>query len=393
MKRAFTILIVILLIVLAGCGRNKQSNGDLITIDVSKNYPQKELMVQDFMDVEYIPLETTDEFLTQGVVMAVGTEIILITNRINDGDIFVFDRKTGKGLRKINRKGEGGEEYVYIAEIVLDEINNEMFVIGYSGSKIPVYDLYGNFKRSIKVGDANSHTSTFNYDRENLISYIPDNSMEDSLNIIHPYYLIFSKQDGSITREISIPFNEIKMPIARDGEDWAVAVPDAVYQITPNLGNWVFMDTSSDTVYHYLPDDNRTIPFIVRTPSIHAMDPPEVFLMPTILTDSYYFMKALKAEFNFTTGRGFPVSTLMYDKQENALFTPKIYNGDYTSKKEVYMMSRQPLDHENATWQSLQAHELVEAYGKGELKGKLKEIVANLDEESNPVIMLVKYKK
>ncbi|MDR1200737.1 MAG: 6-bladed beta-propeller, partial [Tannerellaceae bacterium] len=65
MKRINTILAIILLVVLAGCGGNKQSNGDLIIVDVSKSYPEKELILQDFMDVEYIALETTDEFLTQ----------------------------------------------------------------------------------------------------------------------------------------------------------------------------------------------------------------------------------------------------------------------------------------------------------------------------------------
>jgi hypothetical protein len=392
MKRSFTIAATILFVI-AGCGGNKQSTDEFIIINVAKSYPEKKLMLQDFMDVEYIPLETNDEFITQGVVMAVGTEIILITNRINDGDLFVFDRKTGKGLRKINRQGQGSEEYVGITEIVLDEANNEMFVIAYAGSKILVYDLYGNFKRSFKAEDADHHINTFNYDRENLVSYIPDNSIENSSNIIHPYYLIFSKQDGSITRKISIPFNEIKRPIVREGEDWAIAVPEAVYQIIPDHGNWVLMDTSSDTVYHYVVDVNMTIPFIVRIPSIHTMDPPEVFLIPSIFADRYYFMQALKAEFNFTTGSGFPSSELIYDKQENALFRSKIYNGDYAYKREVYMTSRRPLDHEIATWQSLQAHELVEAYGKGQLKGKLKEITAKLDEESNPVIMLIKHKK
>jgi hypothetical protein len=41
----------------------------------------------------------------------------------------------------------------------------------------------------------------------------------------------------------------------------------------------------------------------------------------------------------------------------------------------------------------LEADELIEAYEKGQLKGKLKEIAAGLDEDSNPVIMLAKYKK
>ncbi|GEM_PF-4940917 len=40
----------------------------------------------------------------------------------------------------------------------------------------------------------------------------------------------------------------------------------------------------------------------------------------------------------------------------------------------------------------LEAEYLIDAYKKGELKNKLKEIASTLDEESNPVIMLVKYK-
>ena len=83
----------ILLFALAGCGKDKQSTNELITVDVTKNYPEKELTLQDFMDVEYIPLETNDEFVTQGKVMAIGAEVILITNWANDGNLFVFDRK------------------------------------------------------------------------------------------------------------------------------------------------------------------------------------------------------------------------------------------------------------------------------------------------------------
>jgi len=92
MKQINTILAVILLMVLAGCGGNKHSNDDLIIVDVSKSYSKKELILQDFMDVEYIALETTDEFLTQGLVLDVGKEYLLVKNRNSDGDIFIFDR-------------------------------------------------------------------------------------------------------------------------------------------------------------------------------------------------------------------------------------------------------------------------------------------------------------
>ena len=85
MKQTNTFLAIILLVVLAGCGENKQSTDDLITVDVSKSYPKKELILQDFMDVEYIALETTDEFLTQGLVKDVGKKCLLVTNRSLSG--------------------------------------------------------------------------------------------------------------------------------------------------------------------------------------------------------------------------------------------------------------------------------------------------------------------
>ena len=390
MKKIKTILVIILLAVITGCERGKYSINEPILVNVAKSYPEKELILQDFMDVEYIALETTDDFLTQGMVMAVGTDILLVKNRINDGDIFIFERKTGKGLRKINRKGQSGEEYLSISEIVLDEENNEMYVIDNGGKKILVYDFFGKFKRSFKVTDADMHINTYNYDRDNLICYIPYIDLENHLNIIHSSHLVISKQDGSITRNISIPLNEIKSIVLRLGEDYAVPSPATLYQVIPNHGNWAFMDISSDTVYNYVPDDDIKTPMIIRTPSIHAMDPPIVFLTPSILADNYYFFRTLKLSID-STGR-FPIFELMYDKQENAIFTPKVYNDDFSYKRSVNMTSK-PVNHKIAACLILEAFRLVEDYEKWQLKGRLKEIAEKLDAEDNPVIMLVKHRK
>ena len=56
-----------------GLGSCNQADKDskYITVNVNENYPEKELVLQDFMDVEYIPLETTDEFITQGAVLSI----------------------------------------------------------------------------------------------------------------------------------------------------------------------------------------------------------------------------------------------------------------------------------------------------------------------------------
>ena len=138
---------IIILFVMAGCGGNSSTDG-FITVDVTKSYSsKKELVLQDFMDVEYIPLETNDEFVNQGCVEAVGEKYIIVTNYVSDGNIFVYDR-SGKAIRKINRKGQGGEEYTSCRSITLDEENEELFVNDNYAKKIRVYDLEGNFKRS-----------------------------------------------------------------------------------------------------------------------------------------------------------------------------------------------------------------------------------------------------
>ena len=104
-------------------------------------------------------------------------------------------------------------------------------------------------------------------------------------------------------------------------------------------------------------------------------------------------MEAIKNEYDFRKQKGFPKTYFMYDTQEKAISGYTVYNGDFSPKKEIYMSVLTPVNHKNELCKSIAAHRLVESYGKGELKGKLNEIASTLDEESNPVIMLIKHKK
>jgi hypothetical protein len=82
---------------------------------------------------------------------------------------------------------------------------------------------------------------------------------------------------------------------------------------------------------------------------------------------------------------------LGYDKQEKPLFKYTLCNDDFSNKQVVNWS--EALNQEIVTRQRLGANQFLESCGKGQLKGKLKEIAAALDEESNPVIMPVKHKK
>lgn len=386
MKTMDVILLIIFCI--GGCVGCKQSEiykDGVIIVDVTAKYPKKELILQDFMDVEYVSLETTDEFICQGLVLDISKKFVVVINRNYDGDIFIFSR-SGKGVKKINRKGQGNGEYTYISGITLDEDRNEMFVNEHLARKILVYDLEGNFKRTIKHNGSAMYNKIYNFDRDNLICY--DGTVNEQS------FTIISKLDGIATRDIQIVFEKQIMTslILKDeanNKSYSARLP---YEpIIPYYNDYIITEPSSDTVYIYSSNHDLT-PFIVRSPPIQSMPSPEIFLLPSLVTDDYCFMEIVKKEYDFVAQRGFPNIRLMYDKKNKAIFQYTVSNGDYLSGSKIFMDTR-PVGNEIATWQNMEAYKLVNAYKSGRLKGKLKEIAATLDEESNPVIMLIKHKK
>jgi hypothetical protein len=201
-----------------------------------------------------------------------------------------------------------------------------------------------------------------------------------------PSHLIISKLDGSIAKDIQMPFKDVKTPILILRE--ATLTP--IFNPTiPGRNNWILANTSSDTIYSCLPDGDIR-PLIIRTPSIQSMEP-ETFLFPLMVTNNYYLMTAMKKEYDSEKMKGFPKVNLLYDKQENSVFQYTVYNNDLLEERIVWFI--QPINHEIANYQRFDAYFLVDGYEKGILKGKLKEIAAGLNEESNPVIMLIKHKQ
>ena len=86
MKRTKSISIIILSAVMAGCTGNKQATDDFITIDVNASYPEKELVLQDLMDVEYIPLETSDEISCWSPTEMMGISLCLTGKPVKDSE-------------------------------------------------------------------------------------------------------------------------------------------------------------------------------------------------------------------------------------------------------------------------------------------------------------------
>jgi hypothetical protein len=60
---------------------------------------------------------------------------------------------------------------------------------------------------------------------------------------------------------------------------------------------------------------------------------------------------------------------LVYDRQENTLYEYPLYNDDFSNKRSMDMIQRN-INDGIVFWEIIEAYQLVEAYKKGELKGK-----------------------
>ena len=381
---------------LFGCGDGKQKESDgLITVDVSKSYPKKELILQDLFDIEYVPLETTDEFITTGNVRAVGEKVIVTKNNGRlDGDIFLFDRTTGKGILHFDHLGQGGEDYTNILEILLDEKQGEIFVNNHYSRKVVVYDLEGNFKRSWKHNSDTFYDQIGCFDEDYLICH--DSGWEKSANESpekRDYFMFISKQDGKTT-SIPLLYDRKISQLVWSSEGKAMNYPRNK-ELFPYLGDWLLMETSSDTIFR-IGKGLDLKPFIVRTPSVQ--EGREFLLYPGIYSNRYQFMQKVKMEYDFQTREGFPRTDIAYDKIENKVYEAVVYNGDFLEKMPmklgVNIFILNIFNNEGVSFtETLYAPDLVEALNDGKLRGPLKEIASRLDEEDNPVILIAKYKR
>ena len=383
---------------LFGCGDGKQKESDgLIRVDVSKSYPKKELILQDLFDIEYVPLETTDEMLTEGHIQYISDNYMIFKNLSRmAGEIFIFDRQ-GKAVRKINRLGQSGEEYLNILGIDYDEQADELFVNSHYSDKVFVYDSEGNYKRSFDYLDGTLYDPIKILDEERLIAY--DDYFEyDKVPEKRDCYLILSREDGRLLEKIHIPYEEKKSLIIMRRDlngkltgNWGIRNT----LMPPYQDGWLLIEPSADTIYTYSAS-RGLMPLIVRTPPVNEMDP-EVFLFPTIFTDRYVFMQAVERSFNFGIDKDVPRTNLIYDKTEQTAYEGEVINRDFEGTPVNLWFAHRVImefnDDEIAFATRLEAPDLVEALNDGKLRGPLKEIASGLDEEDNPVILIAKYKK
>jgi hypothetical protein len=376
---------------ISGCGTNstKELHGDIPVIDISEKYTAKTFSIQDMADVEYVPLETTDDVLLDEIsgVVHLSDERIVVSN-YHLGDVFVFDRQ-GKILSYFNHRGQSGTEYAYIFQIVYDEKNREVYI--YSFDKILVFSEDGTYKRTLQT-ISDTRFDLYNFDDSTLLAY--DNYgteiSNDKAYRTKPY-MFLSKQDGSImsTLDLELPerySNRLYFKVNIDGQEL-----QAVKEIALEGGSLydgkdlVIADLSSDTIFQ-LTQDKKRHPLLIRKPSVRESK--NIFLTPILKGNKFIFLSKCVVDFDDPDKEDADYK-LLYDFITKEIYTASIVNDDVSANIRFVSMI---FGAKNTAATLIGADKIVESLQERKVSGALLPIAENLDAENNPVVMIMKFK-
>lgn len=135
--------ILFFLVLLPGCNKNTESQEDRI-LSLNPKEAAPSLPLSTFVDsIAYIPLETSDESIMVRVSDIIIRDTFIYAVDIEQKIVFIFD-KTGKFVTKLDRRGEGPDEYMWMQHVMVDDEENAITVFDYRGanSRTISYDVH-----------------------------------------------------------------------------------------------------------------------------------------------------------------------------------------------------------------------------------------------------------
>lgn len=355
-----------------------------IEINPLAKYEKKPLVLEDIADIEYIPLETREDVLLSGMIngLCMSERQLVVRNR--EGSIFVFGRD-GRLVSHFNHTGRGPGEYQSIFRFTVDFDAGEIYV--YDNMlcyKVYVYSMTGDLKRSFNVPVPLWIMDFTSYDENHLLVYtnVSPDGLKTHKGAFRPYYLM-SKQNGTF-EQLNIEVAEMKdgkVTIRKENRSRLIGFPTS--PIICNGNDIYISDFALDTLYSF---QHKVLkPFIVCRPSLQNLEK-SWFCGISAKTARYTFLNVIGV--NEETMK-FTWKCIGIDQKTGEIFEPDFQGSRFVQNIENYFYRLLP----ESSMVSISALELTEAYQKGELTGKLKDVASGLKEDSNPVLMLIRFKK
>lgn len=404
MKENVLLYFFVLITFGTGCSTNKQLKEDIPCIDVRKNYTEKEIVLTEIADVTFVHLSTeNDDYIYKGAIRSV-TENTFVVIDISTGSILFFS-KEGNPKSRFNRFGEGPQEYpLRNFSITYNESTDDVYVnctpYPTAGSSISVYSSTGEFRRKLMLPQGSIPLPVIDYDDQSLFIYDNKKIYEKlkwketdfTTQLFDSSYCRISKTDGVVLEYIEFPDNNINLTDRGDKNNKFYESYKRVFN--NDLGLFI-CNPETDTVFLYGKDKILT-PVICKTPLVSNKNP-KVVMTDFLDTKKYHFIQVQtlfthKERINIQRDKEY--KNYIYDKQTGEIFRQKISLPDYKGK-EFYILAATSYFYgkETTSLFLLDLLELKDAYKENRLSGKLKELVATLDEnKDNEVYMFARFR-
>lgn len=389
MRRLIYLFVFCALVSCNGKKSTGQSGDGFIRIDMEEKYPKKDIFLQDVADVEYIPLETrSDVLLSRTALQRICMSDSLIVARSN-GSVFIFNRQ-GKYIHSFDHSGRGVGEYSLFGKLAVDFVRQEIFISDAQLPKICVYGFDGSFKRVLKSDW--SVVYLFNYNQEFLLGCFRGGSKDagwlQGEADKQPYWLV-SKESGEMS-PLALTFQERKFSdaIFTEPDGSMVHMVWPLNSIAKNGEEFLIADFGTDTVYRLA--GTTLTPYVLKSPSRIWKREIPIMGWVEFKTNRYIGLRFME----LSLLKNILNKKILYDLVTGEAVEYNFLNQDYQPARKVF------IDWEESEFDlpsgylkfKLLASELKNDYEAGKLTGKLKEIAATLEEDANPVLMLVKFR-
>lgn len=146
-------ILPILLFILSGCSSFNSNKNGIMSIDlISVIQNEQEVHVSQFVNnLEYVPLEMTPESgITHIRKLYLTDKYIIVRNDSPEPEklLLLFDRKSGKYIRHIGRRGMGPEEYSIPLDCFYSKYDNMIYTYGNMKSSVKIFSLEGEYLES-----------------------------------------------------------------------------------------------------------------------------------------------------------------------------------------------------------------------------------------------------
>jgi hypothetical protein len=150
--RKTNLLFIVFIVLFISCVNKKSKKSNLpqhINLDELKSVRDLPLLSDFTVNTEFIKLERDSHNLVGRINGLNYTEDFLFV--ASSHNLLIFERKTGRFIRKIGTRGKGPAEYQSFRAFEIDELNKHIYMWDYFKKQFIIYGIDGDFISAFRI--------------------------------------------------------------------------------------------------------------------------------------------------------------------------------------------------------------------------------------------------